>query len=677
MCLSGCNTKDQKKPSEGKNASAPKDCVKVKCPLATLIVLVRLESDGSPIDNTSVEIKGVGTKLTQKDGKATFEKINPGKYEVKARKDGHIPDSAETNVELAENSKKEITLELELLELHMHVDADRDGKVDNDWEDNKKWEPGKGKKGAVILCNNDDEDSDKKEDNKNQKVDTATDLPDLAPLVLRKKPKGKKFPAGWKAKLEVSDEKKIRVFDKRADGGVEKIGPDTGKKAYEIKDLTPDEHELCMEATTYPEVGFDGIITLKLSLIDDKGTIVHTEEAKVRVAPWLMFNHAYVTTKVYVVETTDNVNFRSKLANEIPSGVTIETASKAVYGTDRWMQDAMEPGFASMPNSSAKDKWNVPATLRTFNDRPGMGWGPIDGYPKNELLGPGYGFLQAAPPGMGNSLDSFGNLECSPPFTHKTTKREYKFGRIVYGGGGSRTMEKKVREFLEKQKVQEPFEVDTDWLIVGHVDEVFSFLPLPGNKYKVLLASTKVAMDIVNKNAGTAKLLQGIDFPSGTTQANVDAKYKFDTVDDITKDANFKKVQTDVQKNIEGLRKVLKTELGLEDTDFVHLPVLFMEDGGRYVAYTPGVVNMLVVTKSAGSVKLCIPKPFGPIVGGKCQFEEDIKTKLKAEGLNYPNDFKFIDDFTTYHMLFGEIHCGTNSQRTPPDDQWWWEMDWI
>jgi protein-arginine deiminase len=38
---------------------------------------------------------------------------------------------------------------------------------------------------------------------------------------------------------------------------------------------------------------------------------------------------------------------------------------------------------------------------------------------------------------------------------------------------------------------------------------------------------------------------------------------------------------------------------------------------------------------------------------------------------------KFIDDFTTYHMLQGEIHCGTNSQRTPPVDRWWWETDWL
>lgn len=452
MCFSGCKTETQKKPSERSGASTPKDSTTAKCAFAALTVFVKQESDGTPIENATIEIKGVGSKLTQKDGKVIFEKIKPGKYKVEARKDVHIPDPVETEVELAEKSKKEVTLKLTLLELHIYVDANRDGKVDDDWKENNKWEAGKGKTGAVILCNNDDEDSDKKVDNENQKVDTANDLPDLAPLVLRKKLKGKSFPAGWKAKLEVSDEKKIRIFDKRADGGKEVIGPDKGK-TYKITDLKPDEHELGMEATIYPIKGFDGIIGLKLSLLDDKGKVLHSEEAKVRTAPWIMFNHAYQTEKVYVVSTADNNTFRTKLRGELPVGILLQEAPQATYGNDRWMQDAMEPGFASMTNSSAKDKWNVPTTLRTANDRPAMRWGPIDRYPKEVLLAPGYGFVEAMPPSSaGNSLDSFGNLECSPPFTHKVSKREYKFGRIVYGGGG-REMQKKVRDFLTAQKV--------------------------------------------------------------------------------------------------------------------------------------------------------------------------------------------------------------------------------
>jgi len=52
--------------------------------------------------------------------------------------------------------------------------------------------------------------------------------------------------------------------------------------------------------------------------------------------------------------------------------------------------------------------------------------------------------------------------------------------------------------------LQEPFEFDTDWLIVGHVDEVISFLPLPSapKGFKVMTASPKMALDIVKAAPG-------------------------------------------------------------------------------------------------------------------------------------------------------------------------------
>ena len=32
----------------------------------------------------------------------------------------------------------------------------------------------------------------------------------------------------------------------------------------------------------------------------------------------------------------------------------------------------------------------------------------------------------------------------------------------------------------------------------------------------------------------------------------------------------------------------------------------------------------------------------------------------------------FVDDWYTYHLSMGEVHCGTNVLRTPdPDAQWW------
>ena len=160
-----------------------------------------------------------------------------------------------------------------------------------------------------------------------------------------------------------------------------------------------------------------------------------------------------------------------------------------------------------------------------------------------------------------------------------------------------------------------------------------------------------------------------------------DPPYSWRTVDDVLDNDNFCRVQTDVQKKIDKIKGKLKSNLGLGNNDFIDIPVLFRQvNPGKYIAYTANSVNMLVVTKANGTANLCIPKPYGLEVAGICQFERDITVKLQAD---YPGGgpnvgcIEFIDDFHTYHVADGEIHCGTNERRLPPADQWWWELDWL
>ena len=32
----------------------------------------------------------------------------------------------------------------------------------------------------------------------------------------------------------------------------------------------------------------------------------------------------------------------------------------------------------------------------------------------------------------------------------------------------------------------------------------------------------------------------------------------------------------------------------------------------------------------------------------------------------------FVDNWDIYHLALGEVHCGTNVQRTPAED--WWDV---
>lgn len=73
-------------------------------------------------------------------------------------------------------------------------------------------------------------------------------------------------------------------------------------------------------------------------------------------------------------------------------------------------------------------------------------------------------------------------------------------------------------------------------------------------------------------------------------------------------------------------------------------------------------VNMVVLGKYLG-----IPKPFGPIINGRCCLEERVRSLLEPLGLRCI----FIDDFLFYHQLLGEIHCGTNVRRKPFTFRWW------
>ena len=65
--------------------------------------------------------------------------------------------------------------------LTLDVDADRDGVVEQDAAGKNTWVFGAGQRGAIILVNNDDSNSDRLPDNENRTIDGANDVNDLAP----------------------------------------------------------------------------------------------------------------------------------------------------------------------------------------------------------------------------------------------------------------------------------------------------------------------------------------------------------------------------------------------------------------------------------------------------------------------------------------------------------------
>jgi len=137
----------------------------------------------------------------------------------------------------------------------MHFDADRDGQVDDNWMGLAQWQAGRGKRGTIFACNNDDDDGRGVPDNRDGKVNGGNDSSELAPIVLRRHGSGA-VPGSWTGILEVSPvtARRVRIFDARS-GGTEVIGLQKGAR-YQLPDLGFTEKELGIEALCF--AGEDG-----------------------------------------------------------------------------------------------------------------------------------------------------------------------------------------------------------------------------------------------------------------------------------------------------------------------------------------------------------------------------------------------------------------------------------
>jgi protein-arginine deiminase len=324
---------------------------------------------------------------------------------------------------------------------------------------------------------------------------------------------------------------------------------------------------------------------------------------------------------------------------------------------DRWIQDEVEFGYSQGPNRT------LPVVCDSPRDR------GLSGYPISKLLGPDFGHFQieGSPP---NSLDSFGNLEVSPPVT--VGDRDYPLGRIVFGGkaygdygADARQMMPELRRFLYAQKVQSPIEIFTDWLAVGHTDEILSFLPADNQKgFKLLLASPSKAGAVLRglreTGHGSAVLFEGKrrKDPSGGRDSSAEV-----TVEELLVWADLWDANEYFQQIMDVNREILTQGLGLEDADVYAIPVLFWPPRHqRTVAFFPDMVNHLVIGQTS-----IVPKPYGPIVDGEDAFERSFRETVPER------DVRFIDDWYSYHEMMGEVHCGTNALRAPFSDVRWWE----
>jgi protein-arginine deiminase len=222
------------------------------------------------------------------------------------------------------------------------------------------------------------------------------------------------------------------------------------------------------------------------------------------------------------------------------------------------------------------------------------------------------------------------------------------------------------RDFWDAAAIQGQFQITSEWLAVGHVDEFTAFVPAPNTArgWVCLIASPDRAVQVLQATQ-TAGQGGAAVFAGRAGHAT--------TVNAILADTALMTLNGQVQARIDTARNQLKAATNLTDADFIELPTLFENVGSNYMAaYNPGVVNMITLPSTNGTVYFAVPDPEGPDIAGVDQWRQDILNQMNPlTNGGTPFNITFVDVFFSYHTLLGEAHCGSNFTRTPPADDWW------
>ena len=426
-------------------------------------------------------------------------------------------------------------------------------------------------------------------------------------------------------------------------GGVHILGAELGTGPVTVVPVPGADLALQIEFGTYGAAA-----TLTLAAQDSTGTAAATTTVQLQAAPLIMNHHLQRAEKVWLVAVTGNEDMVAAYQEVLGAAVT-PVPGGAVNG-DVWMQDEFE--FATLTGDASQ---RVDVVIDSIRNR------GLDAYGGTlTRVGPSDGFAQTwGNPQQRTSYDSFGNLEASPPVTVGGVP--YPFGRIYYGRVGTAGMSATLGTFLAAQKIQAPFTLPTNWLCVGHVDEFSSFVPDPTapQGFRLLIADTDAAWSVIDGLSASATLpLYG-------------QSHGYSTVGALRTDTSLRALNADLQADyLDPITETFKTELGLTDADIIKVPSLFEQVSGcngRVAALIPGMVNLVVANVDGATTHVLTADPFFRAV-----IDQSVDPIIAAFEAALPASLvlHFVDDWDTYHLSLGEVHCATNVRRTPTET-WW------
>ncbi|WP_399030450.1 protein-arginine deiminase domain-containing protein [Streptomyces sp. 15-116A] len=603
----------------------------------------------------------------------------------------------------------------------LRADVNRDGRVDvtggTDSAGEDAWSTGRG---AVMLPNIDDDTkrcpvkgpggkplSDAKlaacNDAADTKVNGSADAADLARI--HSVPMAK-VPKTAQGSLKITTGAKYtRLFLERDGAWV----PVTSRTRLTPKELRAGV-QFGVEATDVVRdtKKWDGRAVVRLTVT--AGSRTTSDEVTLRVAPLLTHHHLQKAQQLMVTKVPGKgqwerlqQKFVKDLAAEVKkAGITKPLITFEKYG-DPWAQDFVEPAYVSMTGPDGR-----PQTMRVMlrsDQRDREAGRELFEKVRGKNVGVVQAFDRSEPEDW--TLNSMGNLETIPPYAH--AGRSYPAGRIIQGWrkDSGEKPSKAVRTLLKAQGLQDPLLLDTSWLSVGHVDEFVQFLPADTPRgWRIGIADPeaglKLLRDAQRAGHGRTKMfsvpgIAGQPTPKETIDKALASRYLV---------ADNEMAARRIAANLE----ILERETGVTDAEVVRVPALYTRDGeatdasGDEVpvprltrmggkaplvdtlrergqqkwmagedaagaagtvmtsAYVPGAVNGVLL----GPDRYLAPRQWGPVIGGKDIFTEAVSAAYRRTGLKV----SYLDDWYTYHLGMGEVHCGTNTLRDA-SAAWW------
>ncbi|MEU9663152.1 protein-arginine deiminase domain-containing protein [Streptomyces chartreusis] len=606
----------------------------------------------------------------------------------------------------------------------LRADVNRDGQVDltgsTDTTGEDTWSSGRG---AVYLPNIDDDTkrcpvtgpggrplSDAKlaacNDASDTKVNGTADAADLARI--RSVPM-RGLPSGAKGSVKVTTgAKQTRVYLKRAGNWV-MITPQTSLSAAELRSGV----EFGVEATDIirDTRKWDGRTVIRLTVT--AGGESTSDSVTLRVAPLLTHHHLQKTQQMMVTKLNRDADWsglQGKFVTDLKkeaekAGITRPLVTFDKY-QDPWAQDFVEPAYVSMTGTNGR-RHVMRVMLRSAQPDREAGRELFE-----KVRGRDIGVVQAfdasAPADW--SLNSMGNLETIPPYVHNG--RSFPAGRIIMGwrkDSGERPSAT-MRTMLKSQGFQDPLLLDTSWLEVGHVDEFVQFLPADTPRgWRIGVADPEAGLQLLRdaKRAGHGSTkMFSVPGLGGSPPLP-------DTIDQALASRHLVSDNNMAAQRIAANLEILKRETGVTDDEIVRVPALYTRgsmartEGGDDVrvprltrmggntplpdevkehgqqrwlsrggndaaaaaratvatsAYVPGAVNGILLSRD----RYLAPRQWGPVIGGKDIFTQAVTAAYVKAGMKV----SYIDDWYTYHLGMGEVHCGTNTLRDA-SAAWW------